>query len=367
MEEEPNAPGTTFYRVMYKYTQHGDLRENKDDLLWLFGKLLDPEELDIYGLANVTAEIERLMSDPKQKERVSPYVAQKFSSVAIAAEIRNQLRIYRPRTFVDAGNQTINDKAEQDFSEWAFELAEQIRGVMSYMIPSLGGGNFVHPNTDGGPTTWFEYPVSKRRTKETNEVMQRAEKNLDEFWGKYDAQLRSRVTLKQFNATKSLLPYQRQLQRTPDLVEPIRLKPVKAKNDTDLADDVSRINLELEKRTEGTIGRDVAPTAKSKPKTRGAAQISTTSAEKPEETTVLVHQPRFSINKRAAKVFATIFHNTMSQDQPGEIAWTEFLYAMVATGFAPEKLYVSYPILPMCRSLVSKRGIQYACYLTWWP
>jgi hypothetical protein len=46
----------------------------------------------------------------------------------------------------------------------------------------------------------------------------------------------------------------------------------------------------------------------------------------------------FLIGKLAFKVFTTIFHNPSTANQPSEIPWTNFLHAMQATGFAPEKL-----------------------------
>jgi len=46
--------------------------------------------------------------------------------------------------------------------------------------------------------------------------------------------------------------------------------------------------------------------------------------------------------------------------QPGELAWTDFLQAMVAAGFAPEKLYGSVWLFrPVSASLRSARSINF--------
>jgi hypothetical protein len=52
-------------------------------------------------------------------------------------------------------------------------------------------------------------------------------------------------------------------------------------------------------------------------------------------------QCTIKLKNRALKVFKTLFYNPSQSDLPGEISWADFLYAMAATGFAPEKLYGS--------------------------
>lgn len=69
-------------------------------------------------------------------------------------------------------------------------------------------------------------------------------------------------------------------------------------------------------------------------------------ADEPEpeasESTVTSLKPTFELNKRAYKIFSMLFHISSANEHPtGEISWTEFLYAMQAVGFAPEKLYGS--------------------------
>jgi hypothetical protein len=40
-------------------------------------------------------------------------------------------------------------------------------------------------------------------------------------------------------------------------------------------------------------------------------------------------------------VFKTLFFTPSVTSTPGEVAWSDFLYAMVSMGFVPEKLYGS--------------------------
>jgi hypothetical protein len=57
-----------------------------------------------------------------------------------------------------------------------------------------------------------------------------------------------------------------------------------------------------------------------------------------ENVTTEEHDTIFKLNARALKVFKTIFFTPSSNAVPGEVAWTDFLYAMKAVGFAPEAM-----------------------------
>ena len=64
------------------------------------------------------------------------------------------------------------------------------------------------------------------------------------------------------------------------------------------------------------------------------------------------------MDKRAYKVFSTLFYKPSRSSQPGEIAWTDFLHAMGVTGLSVEKLYGSvWQFTPT--TLDVERGIQF--------
>jgi len=102
---------------------------------------------------------------------------------------------------------------------------------------------------------------------------------------------------------------------------------------------VKETQLELELRTQRTIDDKKPTTPKTRTKTRGVA----TEHHEPqcEVPHVLTETPRFIVNKRAYKVFKTLFHDPLSPDRPGEVAWQDFLYAMATIRFMFEKLYGS--------------------------
>lgn len=109
-----------------------------------------------------------------------------------------------------------------------------------------------------------------------------------------------------------------------------------------ITESLKDIHLDLQYRTERTIDRDqplkqLSPKAKSRGKT--IIVITTTtpaSASEPENKKQI-----FQLNAKALKVFRTMFFTPSPDATPGEVPWTDFLHAMVATGFEVEKLYGS--------------------------
>jgi hypothetical protein len=90
---------------------------------------------------------------------------------------------------------------------------------------------------------------------------------------------------------------------------------------------------------------DAPPKIKSKTRPDGPTateEMRRDSATSKEEKEV-VETVKLKVNRRAFKVFATMFHvpSANEQQNTGEVAWTEFLYAMKTIGFSVEKLYGS--------------------------
>lgn len=69
---------------------------------------------------------------------------------------------------------------------------------------------------------------------------------------------------------------------------------------------------------------------------------STVAVEKEEEKE-MVKPMKIKVDKRAFKVFSTMFHVPSANEQhnTGEISWSEFLYSMKRIGFSVEKLFGS--------------------------
>ncbi|KAI8944782.1 hypothetical protein F4801DRAFT_585079 [Xylaria longipes] len=189
----------------------------------------------------------------------------------------------------------------------------------------------------GNPTSRrFFYPVNKPRTKGNAKALQEAERCLDTFWNKFDELVDTEVTARAGDGLRGMLPKKRQFLRTQDWVEP---EPRPGDRIQDTVQGVSNLSIAFGRDQEQPAYEPAVP--KAKVKTRGTHNPATpellTSAD-PQQNDV--PQTRvFSVRKRAYRVFSTLFYEPNATEQPGEIAWTDFLHAMSVIGFVPEKLY----------------------------
>lgn len=120
------------------------------------------------------------------------------------------------------------------------------------------------------------------------------------------------------------------------------MKVTKDDNLGSLHTSFSQLKIDVEERgNRNIISNGIIP-AKAKNKTRRAAQLSKTDITSDQlEEQKLDKQSLFAIDKRAFKVFSTLFHNPSQSDISGEVSWNAFLHAMTATEFMLEKLYES--------------------------
>lgn len=145
-------------------------------------------------------------------------------------------------------------------------------------------------------------------------------------------------------ALRRLLSQRRSLQRTPEWDEPVKqTKKKQKKDDLAITKPLSELYFDLELRTERTVDHGPRPAKPpvAKRKTKGVpgpfAPAAPTSPDNDEPHSRLV----FQLDVRAHRVFRTLFYTPSLNATPGEVPWTDFLHAMVSTGFAPEKLYGS--------------------------
>ncbi|OJJ37693.1 hypothetical protein ASPWEDRAFT_93070, partial [Aspergillus wentii DTO 134E9] len=326
------------------YPRAGDISDTKDDLLWLFCQFLDHEFLHICGFENVAVELERLIqNDQKQKERITPFLARTFADVGLAGELRNQLGIYRPRIFLKRGNRALAALEENDMEGWGPELIRP-SWDLSRVLDESAGKDYIQLGEDGDPTSGkFYYPIGKRRSKETIDAMRNAEKNLDDFWLKFDEQLRDRIDEDSYEYLQRIAPSDRHLQRTGEWIEPEQPRSPPSTMVPETINSISDLHMELEIRTQNTIAPEVPTVVKTKVKTRGIAQP--IPEQRPQvdldQLDTTNQQPRFTLKRRDYNVFLALFYKPESKQQPGEVPWSDFLHAMTCTGFIPEKLYGS--------------------------
>lgn len=299
----------------------------KDPLFWIFMTLWDDQKLFLCGLPDLMDELERLVqADPIQKNRLTAWVSNVIADLGVVARARHEVDIYFPwAAGFDYYYAQHSDAIEGAFNEQLKSLSKIPENFRGTVLAKFGDPS------DGK----FNYPSDKKRTQKTTNDMRKAEGNLDAFWKAADLHYQKRGGRPRINTRLSILE-SRQLERTPEWIEPI--KPTKSTvsktNEQKTADSFSHLSIS---QPESPFE---APIEKVKAKTRGDALPQDESndldnlPEEPSDT-----QPTFQVNNRAFKVFKTLFHSPFQSDLPGETPWTDFLYAMAATGFIPEKLY----------------------------
>ena len=124
-------------------------------------------------------------------------------------------------------------------------------------------------------------------------------------------------------------------------------KPLTPQEEQELLKPLAEIYFDREQRTERTIGKNkvVVPPPKPKTKTKGttrpveAAPVRGTLPVNPPEK---ASTEKFAVDKRALKVFKTLFHTPgVKGGQPCEVVWTSFIHAMTSIGFSAQKQYGS--------------------------
>jgi hypothetical protein len=150
------------------------------------------------------------------------------------------------------------------------------------------------------------------------------------------------------------------LQRTPAWTEPERKNSHTP--DMNLCVPFSQLLTGNQKSDEQTLRKSLIQPAKEKTKTRKSGNPKTPATEA--ETDIPEAQgqawPQFVLNARALKVFKTLFLTPSVTSTPGEVAWSDFLYAMASVGFIPEKLYGSvWQFSPDQDKLAAERSIQF--------
>lgn len=328
---EPQVPGSTMIQVK---TKSG---VPLDPMIWMFQTLWDDQQLFLYGLPYLMDELERLIqSDPKQKERLSPWVARIFSDLGVMARARYEIDIYQPWAEGIMNAYVEYEKEIKDNFAKKFSMIAELN--LSFKDMSLAK---VGMPSDGR----FQYPSDRRRTQQVTESMRMAEQNLDLFWRTVDQQYKTKTGRTLHHALSHLFTEERQLERTPEWIEPIKKPRKKIESDDSEFD---KILSQLSMAPKEQLLKEIT-TPKAKVKTKGVSQSADLNApqtatppdrEQPHARAPDV-QPVVTVSKRAFKVFSTLFHTPSQSDQPGEIPWQDFLHAMAATGFAPLKLYGS--------------------------
>jgi hypothetical protein len=143
----------------------------------------------------------------------------------------------------------------------------------------------------------------------------------------------------------------RPLQRTPEWVEPTVTTKEKIAATDELPQSLSAVHLDHEPpvSTKKEILAAGASAPRSKAKTRKTPAVASLddhdgnyNNNNNAEVTHQVaedNQPLSKVDARAPRVFRIVFFDPSVNTTPGGVAWTDFLHALQATGFAAQRLY----------------------------
>jgi hypothetical protein len=257
-------------------------------------------------------ELERFMQhDPEGKSYISSWVIFHVSQLSVISECLHQFHLYQPwakhvESAIEMRKMTLLD----GYSKMLRPFTPII--ILKFYHTTLAKLGNPH---DGK----FNYLIHKRRSKTNVNIMRAAEDALDAFWKAADAHWKARTRTTPYMLIKDILG-DRTLQRTPPWVEPTRSGNSQQVEYVYLS--FSGAYHDIDKSTTGNFNK-LSLVTKHKEKTRGvlinnenlpvgSVQAATGDVVDPQSTT-------FNVDKRAHKVFNTLFQSPNSPNQPGVI------------------------------------------------
>jgi hypothetical protein len=249
-------------------------------------------------------------------EYITAWIAAALSNLAVVSEMGRQLQFHQPRIMFQVSDE---DKKK----------LETQKARHDSIFVGFRGLQLVELAT---PLDKFTYPSEKRRTATSTAKMREAERHLDMFWRHVDEHYLKETGTTLADAIAPFL-HPRTLERTPPWVEQVVLPLPK---NTVLPENDFAIGLvDIEQR----VAKPEIPAPRIKIKTR-SIQPELPPPIQPEPHNVPTPTPTIEITKRAQKVFAALFYDPI-QDPPGEIPWSDFLYAFSSIDFGIEKQHGS--------------------------
>ncbi|KAK3064050.1 hypothetical protein LTS18_010531 [Coniosporium uncinatum] len=301
-------------------------------LSWLIQALCDERQFHLARLPYLMDELARTMGqDTGAKELVHSWVANQISDLAVFAHYMHQVDLYQPWAATFASRMVDKkDEVEQDY-------ADTLKMIDPYLkVP--GPTNIVSLAilSDGNS----DYPVARSRNRKNIEAIRLAEAKLDSFWSALNRALAAKNAV---GPRMRQVLSQRVLQSTLEWVEPTaQTKRPTANLEADaITKPLSELYFGLEKNTERTIRQGPLTAPKAKSKARGISQQSGDPVPEILECHLPDVQPSFHLDARALRAFNAVFFTPSASSQSGELAWGDFLHALISTGFLAEKLYKS--------------------------
>ncbi|KAI0181369.1 hypothetical protein GGR52DRAFT_583747 [Hypoxylon sp. FL1284] len=337
----PYYPEPTDVSLMKIKMKHGieNAPRPTRELIWLIRTLGDDgDQLYIYGIAAVLDELESLCRRaPEALALLTPFIAREISDLSVVAECLRQLDMFQP--WASGFENAIVDREEVMEEQFAKRSK-----VGTRFVSTINKQIITAVQKSGDPSSdKLQYPVGERRNKTNVDILRRSEAFLDGFWNSMDEVVCREAGGMDGTAYKKVLSQQRRLQRTPEWVEPAskKKKGKSAQSGQQNKEAYEYIPPSSRLFTGNILGLG---TSETKVERRGTSEAEASSGNdvvpRPPESPA-DDQPPFKVDARALKVFRIVFFDPAAGNTPGEVAWRDFLHAMVSMGFAPLKLHGS--------------------------
>jgi len=283
------------------------------------GEALPAFELPNTLLQPVLDDLEYIATkDQKQAGRFTAFVIDQWTNSFLLSEIASQVvRGYTPWL------NPIWWNVDQSQLARDVEAVLEPTAIFAESLCAPSGLNVAEPGDKR-----YKYPIHEERSAENVAILQTSERYLDSLWLQIECEPDAKAAL------DIIYPIQQgDLQRTPDWGKP---HDVKFKKEQQL------------KSEEARGPGESAPT--SPPRRRRRKVKKRGKPDTPESP--LVDEPEqeaaapptldapgvMHVDRRSYNVFSTLFHMPNERNKSGDIAWTEFLYAMRSVGFGWQRL-----------------------------
>lgn len=330
--------------------------EDEEEVIYLLRTLWeDGRDLFLMGMPFVVDELERLLdAEPQANDLISAYIAAQIGNLSIISQCLQQLDLYQP--WARGYDEALVNRKDAVQMEFAKSIAPQARLLQA--LDEKGKLRQAAKLCESACN--FAYPLTKRRTKETTEMMVTAERNLDQLWTDIDRLVRDDAgDLASMSVTR-VLSRQHPIQRTLEWVEPTPAAMSQSRSALNMtntgieslykplstlyfghgSDETSRTPAETSQRPKTKTRakerqqRQCEETGATIDAISNSAAVAAAAAETKAEP--------IRVDARALKVFRTLFYDPAVTSTPGEVPWTDFIYALTSTGkFTAEKLYGS--------------------------
>ncbi|KAL9086523.1 MAG: hypothetical protein Q9159_004112 [Coniocarpon cinnabarinum] len=329
----------SFERISLDYRGKAGVRmkwspenEFRNEFLRLANALFHEEKRELMELETALDELQRLAdNETRVRHLISPWLAERMSDISILSMCQVELKLYNPCIYTYEADVARNEESIQE------DAINTEKAWTSYVDVVLGR---AHTEKAAPTNERFRYPIGSRRTRENVDALRSAESNLDQFWEELDK------TLEQFYPQSphvQALWNRRVVLRTPEYTKPAKQERTILGLDSviTLAEHFAALEATCTGATEhaaegdAIVGGRLGSRVDSEPLGLQSSNSSSTLSGDSNPDQIIY------VDNRALKVFRKMFVAPSSDCQPGEVAWHDFLHAIISAGFTAERFHGS--------------------------